>query len=560
MKPSRRFHSLALLCALSLACSDEETTLLQIDEPELTAESEHGQSGQAAESSSEENAETGQNTEVPEDLGPPKRIFARRFVVTVRDRPVEEAERIGYLRAGAVVQATTSAPMSMEGCRGGWYELTSGGFVCATNQVTPFDGDDLPQARSRQPDRDADLPYTYGYVRRDVPMYRSPPSLEQAAEHEGFRLPGEEPPEGEGGENAEGGGSAAAGGSEEASAMNESSMETSSAMSETSMAIGQGMAASAMEGAEAGAEAEEEEEPQVTLASLAGERDSIVMRRMMRGFYVSLDRDFRRDGRRYWRTQNNGFVPYRAIVERRGSEFQGAMLNDEVTLPYAFAMDDVVPAFTRDERGRFRRSREGTMRRREGFPILETIEDRGQTYVRGPGDVWYRTRRLRIAEPEPMRPEMGPDDKWIDINLETQTLVAYEGERPVYVTLISSGQARRSFEPDKDWETLPGLHRIKSKHLTDTMDGDSAFDGPYSVDDVPYVMYYELAYALHTAFWHGNFGYPKSHGCVNIAPRDSRWIFNWSDPPLPDGWHSVYPTEEVSGTWLWIHGETLGRR
>lgn len=159
-----------------------------------------------------------------------------------------------------------------------------------------------------------------------------------------------------------------------------------------------------------------------------------------------------------------------------------------------------------------------------------------------------------------MRDEMEPGDKWFDINLQTQILVAYEGERAVYATLISSGLPDRTNRPERDYETLTGLHRVKSKHLTDTMDGDTAVDGPYSVDDVPYVMYYELAYALHSAFWHNRFGRPKSHGCVNLSPLDARWVFNWADPPLPQGWHSSYPSEETPGTWLWIHEDTLGRR
>jgi len=49
---------------------------------------------------------------------------------------------------------------------------------------------------------------------------------------------------------------------------------------------------------------------------------------------------------------------------------------------------------------------------------------------------------------------------------------------------------------------------------------------------VPFVMYFQLAYALHGAFWHDGFGRPRSHGCVNLAPEDARWIFRWSDPQL----------------------------
>ena len=54
---------------------------------------------------------------------------------------------------------------------------------------------------------------------------------------------------------------------------------------------------------------------------------------------------------------------------------------------------------------------------------------------------------------------------------------------------------------------------------------------PYSIEDVPYVMYFEGSYALHGAFWHNNFGHEQSHGCVNLAPLDAKKIFFWTEPP-----------------------------
>jgi lipoprotein-anchoring transpeptidase ErfK/SrfK len=37
-------------------------------------------------------------------------------------------------------------------------------------------------------------------------------------------------------------------------------------------------------------------------------------------------------------------------------------------------------------------------------------------------------------------------------------------------------------------------------------------------------------YAIHAAFWHNNFGVPRSHGCVNCLPEDAKWIFRWATP------------------------------
>ena len=68
-------------------------------------------------------------------------------------------------------------------------------------------------------------------------------------------------------------------------------------------------------------------------------------------------------------------------------------------------------------------------------------------------------------------------------------LIAYVGARPVYVTLVSTGR-RNDDEPDRNYETVQGAFRIQSKHVATTMDGNSAGDGPYSIEDVPWVMYF----------------------------------------------------------------------
>jgi lipoprotein-anchoring transpeptidase ErfK/SrfK len=155
-----------------------------------------------------------------------------------------------------------------------------------------------------------------------------------------------------------------------------------------------------------------------------------------------------------------------------------------------------------------------------------------------------------------MPKEVAADEKWIDIDLGTQSLVAYVGADPVYATLISSGRIKDELNPLKNFESPSGSFRIKSKHLTATMDGDHAIDGPYSIEDVPYVMYFQLAYALHSAFWHNSFGRPHSHGCINLAPLDAKWLFDFAEPKLPNPWHGVYPTPEQPGTRLYIHGTT----
>ena len=100
----------------------------------------------------------------------------------------------------------------------------------------------------------------------------------------------------------------------------------------------------------------------------------------------------------------------------------------------------------------------------------------------------------------------------------------------------------------KTIRTHSGEFRIREKHIAATMDGDVASDGPYSIEDVPWIMYFNGSVALHGAFWHSNFGHVQSHGCVNLAPLDAKTLFGWTEPQLPQGWHGVFATPERPGT------------
>jgi len=105
--------------------------------------------------------------------------------------------------------------------------------------------------------------------------------------------------------------------------------------------------------------------------------------------------------------------------------------------------------------------------------------------------------------------------KWIDINLATQGLVAYEGQRPVYWATVSTGLARTP--------TVKGRFRIYSKYRSTTMAGPG-----YRYTNVPYVMFFHRGYSIHGCYWHNNFGQPMSHGCVNMRIIDAQWLYNWA--------------------------------
>jgi lipoprotein-anchoring transpeptidase ErfK/SrfK len=114
---------------------------------------------------------------------------------------------------------------------------------------------------------------------------------------------------------------------------------------------------------------------------------------------------------------------------------------------------------------------------------------------------------------------VGINERWVDINLTTQTLTAYEGDEPVFSTLISSGISTRP--------TVTGQFRVWHRTRSQTMDGRRlGFD--YYLENVPYVMYFYRDYAIHGTYWHNNFGTPMSSGCVNMKIEEAEWLFNWS--------------------------------
>jgi lipoprotein-anchoring transpeptidase ErfK/SrfK len=116
---------------------------------------------------------------------------------------------------------------------------------------------------------------------------------------------------------------------------------------------------------------------------------------------------------------------------------------------------------------------------------------------------------------------MSSYDKWIEIDLSEQRTTAYEKATPIKNYLIASGM--------KGHETVQGEFAIWHKTKSQTMSGGSKADGSYyNIDNVQWVSYFYEDYALHGAWWRKQFGYPASHGCVNMTNADAQWIFEWA--------------------------------
>ncbi len=161
-------------------------------------------------------------------------------------------------------------------------------------------------------------------------------------------------------------------------------------------------------------------------------------------------------------------------------------------------------------------------------------------FLIGPNQ-WIKQTYLGIVDVNPRPAEVGPGEKWVEVDLYEQTLAAYEGDRMVYATLVASGLPQ--------WETRRGLFRIWHKVYIAKMSGREGKPDYYHLEDVPWTMYFDHDIGLHGAYWHDGFGYRHSHGCVNLPPVAAQWLYQWTEPYLPEGVKSVTAT----GTWVWVH-------
>jgi lipoprotein-anchoring transpeptidase ErfK/SrfK len=226
----------------------------------------------------------------------------------------------------------------------------------------------------------------------------------------------------------------------------------------------------------------------------------------------------------------------------QGSEFAGALI-----APADPAAPPTGPAFAWTLRERTavlaepdpKAAQVGSLGLRVKVPLLEESgeADPARWWKIGEGK-WVPASQLAevvfIDPPDGVLRDTRVRDQWIDVDLGEQVLVAYRDRTPVYATMVSSG---------KGSPTPRGNYPIWAKVASMTMANQDYEDKPYMVEHVPWVLLFQGHNALHGAYWHDRFGNRKSHGCVNLAPRDARWLFEWALPALPHGWTGYLPSD-----------------
>jgi hypothetical protein len=247
-------------------------------------------------------------------------------------------------------------------------------------------------------------------------------------------------------------------------------------------------------------------------------------------------------GAPYWRIGKDEYVAAAAITPLEAPAWRGVRLGDETgrvgALGFAVARTHVldrVPVWSGpDATSRVRTLAPRTL-------VALGARDAGGAWAIGEGE-WLHPDDVRPIEPAAPPPGLAPGERWIDVDLDRQLLVAYDGATPAYATLVSSGK--------KKTPTQTGLYRVWVKFAETTMTGQMADEPSYRVATVPWTQFYAKDLALHTAYWHDRFGTPRSHGCVNLSPIDARFLYFWTEPSVPPGWSMAHGVVERPGTMI----------
>lgn len=460
--------------------------------------------------------------------------------------------KIGYLQSGGRAPVR-EGDLGSDGCKDGWKEIVGGGFICGNVGTTDASSPKVKFA-VKAPDLEEVLPYKYARnVQNGTPLYLSVPSREQMLDYEPYLdKKSKKKPEKQNGDDkradpkkVKSSDGDAERGEERPAAAARNAMDAGSPKPEAVVDAGKPLPWWQQEDAKLN---------EVTLESL-DESDGVIAKRMVKGFYVAIDRTFNWSGRTWYKTTKGLVAPADRLSQTSGSNFQGVELGADYRLPvgWVYGWTKNRPTYEYDEESKKLKTK-GT---KDHFAAVN-LTGREMTlakkdYVELDDGSWMRAAHLRVTRPGPPPANLAPGERWIDVNLTTQTVIAFVGTTPYYATLISSGKTHK--DKERDHSTPVGEYRIRGKHVTTTMDGDgtAAGDLPYSIEDVPYVMYFYKAYALHGAFWHRNYGVKMSHGCVNLAPLDAKYMFFFADPPIPEGWHGVWASEQRPGSRVVVH-------
>ncbi len=531
-----RVFAMLALGTMAVACGGEEE---EASTDEETAALE-GAGGQAP---SEDRIET----PMPPEDGP--QLVATSLATVIHAQPSASSEKVGYLRVGELV-ARSKAAVSYEGCEYGWYRVRPVGYVCVGDKASLYLQHPVARALGKVPDLSKPLPYRYAFVRAIAPNYLRVPTKAEQFQYE-FQL--------------------------------EKHLRSYGKLKDEWQAVDVGANEVPLDADGLAIGPPPKEPPHTDLSILFGgdgndvvpwwldggrkiphlaaykaPRYAVIAGRVKRFTGVAVIDSFvpgdAAQNRRMAVTADGRLIPVSKLKPNTGSTWHGVALGKKtgLDLPLGFVTNrSGAPVF---ELSDTETKRVGEVSFRATVNLNGKVRNRqGKRYVQLKDENWILSDDAAIAALPSKLPSFATGrQKWIDLSIVSQTIVAWEGQTPVYVTMVSTGKDGLG-DPKTTHSTPRGTYRIREKHVTTTMDSTDVGNA-FELRDVPWVQYFHHGYALHAAYWHDDYGKVRSHGCVNMSPIDARWFFFWSTPELPKGWHGAYAARDTGeGTIVHIH-------
>ncbi|HVY45656.1 MAG TPA: L,D-transpeptidase [Minicystis sp.] len=453
----------------------------------------------------------------PPPVDGPKLVALRE--VAVKARPSAASPTIGTLDLGSVV-ARSREPIARGACDGGWYVVRPRGFVCADAGLV------LDERAARlapaPPNLERALPFRYARAKVDnVPLYaRVPTTAEQIEAEPDLARHAPKPLD------ADPLGASA----------NDVPLDAHLAASGPPVLLPTG------EGIEGGRRTAASffafpSEAVAPLLPVSGALGGVKTAGLRKGSGVALAGAFAADGRggvrRFGVTPAGLVVPLDRLKPSLGTTFHGIEL-EGVGLPVAFVHHAGVHAYSMQHGKALRGDDE--LERRAVVPLtgkFRTVD--GVRYDEARDGSWLRAKDLVLVVRRSKFPDFARgNQRWLDVSIANQTLTAYEGHKPIYATLVSTGRDQLK-DPATSASTPRGELRVTAKRVRRALDPREG-GGGFDVGDAPWVLELDGGTDIAGAYWTDGFGEAQTYHDVVLAPIDAHRVWAWATPELPDGW------------------------
>ncbi len=452
---------------------------------------------------------------------PEPRLYAKARFVWIKPEPGAEGW-IGFLWTGASVKLRAEEPRSAGGCATKWYPIEPRGWVCADGERATIDPNDpvLEKIAPYAPRLDTPWPHQYAES-RGAQKYLELPSPEEQRRRE-WDLP-----------------------------QHLEHVEKARAGDVHESLKGVDLTPAPKQPIELGALPPTIHEHRKRLLPLST---------------VAYSGETFAHNRSFLLTADYAWVPKDRVAPYPKVTFRGLRLGVDAKLPLAFFRKN--DAMKYELRGESLESTGRTWSRLSWVELTGKKREQGEDVFLETRETGHWVRQADAVLPTPQEktpwgaPVNGPDNDasppgrktWLEASVWQGWMIAYEGTKPVYATLIAPGRGGTPVpgKPAIDTASTPtGTFKITGKFATATMEAP----GEFIHSDVPWAQNFSGPHALHGAYWHDEWGHRMSGGCVNVSPIDGKWLFEFTEPPAPEGWHGTrwLPNAEPATTFVVHH-------